>query len=280
MPSVDPPTVAADAERALREDLGHGDRSAAALPAEGAARAAIVAREGGVACGRPWVEAVFAQVDARVAIAWPVEEGQRVAADTILCELTGPARALCAGERTALNFLGLLCGVATATRTHVDAVAGTGAAVLDTRKTLPGLRAAQKYAVVCGGGRNHRMGLYDAAMLKENHIHAAGGIAAAVRAVRVSQPTTPLTVEIESLDQIEPALTAGADRLLLDNFGIADLRRAVAINAGRAHLEASGGMEATELAAIAATGVDTVSVGALTKHVRALDLSMGFRANR
>lgn len=271
-----PATVDDDIARSLAEDVGDGDLSAAAIPADRSERARVIARAPGVVCGRPWFDGVFHSVDPRVTIEWHVDEGASVAAETALCSLEGPARALFTAERSALNFLQLLSGVATATRAYVDAVAGTDTAILDTRKTLPGLRQAQKYAVACGGGANHRMGLYDAAMLKENHLHAAGGITAAVHALRAAHPDAPLTVEVETLAQAREALAAGADRLLLDNFTLADLCTAVAENAGRAWLEASGGITLDTIRAVAETGVDCISIGALTKDVRALDLSMRF----
>ena len=271
-----PPTVEDDVRRALAEDVGSGDLSAAAIGEGTRARARVIAREAAVVCGRPWFDAAFAGVDPAVSVDWSVAEGETVAPQQALCRLDGPARALCTAERTALNFLQLLSGVATATRACVDAVAGTGVAVLDTRKTLPGLRAAQKYAVACGGGVNHRMGLYDAAMLKENHLIAAGGIEPALAAVRAAHPEAALTVEVESLEQVERALAAGADRLLLDNFEPDALREAVRVNAGRAVLEASGGIELDTLRAVAETGIDCISVGAMTKHLRALDLSLRF----
>lgn len=271
-----PASVEDDIARALAEDVGDGDLSAAAIPADRHERARVIARAPGVVCGRPWFDGVFRAVDPRVTIEWHVDEGATVAADTPLCSLSGPARALFTAERSALNFLQLLSGVATATRAYVDAVAGTDTAILDTRKTLPGLRQAQKYAVTCGGGANHRMGLFDAAMLKENHLHAAGGITAAVAALRKAHPEAPLTVEVETLDQVREALAAGADRLLLDNFALDDLRTAVQGTCGRAWLEASGGITLANVRAIAETGVDCISIGALTKDVQALDLSMRF----
>jgi len=271
-----PDTVDRDVRIALEEDVGTGDLSAAAIPPDRAGWAGVISREPAVVCGRPWFDATFAAVDAAIAIDWHVAEGEHVEANRTLCELRGPARGLCTGERTALNFLQLLSGVATTTRLFVDALQGTGVAILDTRKTLPGLRAAQKYAVACGGGSNHRFGLHDAAMLKENHLAAAGCIGEAVAAVRQAHPGAPLTVEVETLAQLEEALAAGADRLLLDNFELDTLREAVHINGGRAVLEASGGMELNAVRAVAETGVDCISVGALTKHVRALDLSMRF----
>lgn len=265
-----------DVRRALAEDVGSGDLSAAAIPADATARATVIAREPAVVCGQPWFDATFAAIEPALELDWRVGEGERVAAEHTLCALRGPARGLCTAERTALNFLQLLSGVATATRACVDAVAGTGVAILDTRKTLPGLRAAQKYAVACGGGTNHRMGLFDAAMLKENHLLAAGGIEAALRALRAVHPQVSCTVEVETLEQVERALAAGADRLLLDNFDLDGLCEAVRINAGRAVLEASGGIEPDRVRAVADTGIDCISIGALTKHVRALDLSLRF----
>ena len=278
MPLKLPDCVDADARRALAEDVGSGDLSAAAIPAEREMSASVIAREAGVLAGTAWFDAVFAALDSRVVVTWLHADGERVAADATLCRLRGPARALFTGERSALNFLQLLSGVATATREYVDAIADDRAVILDTRKTLPGLRAAQKYAVTCGGGVNHRIGLHDGAMLKENHLYAAGGIEPAIAALRAAHPDARLTVEVETLEQVRRALAAGADRLLLDNFALADLRAAVAENAGRAHLEASGGVTLTRLREIAATGVDSISVGALTKDVRALDLSLRFAA--
>lgn len=272
-----PETAAADVDRALTEDVDAGDLSATAISRDRQETAAVVAREPGVIAGRPWFDTVFGHLSSAVGITWSVTEGAAVAADTTLCNLAGPARALYTGERTALNFLGLLSGVATATRAYAEAVAGTGAVVLDTRKTIPGLRVAQKYAVAVGGGANHRMGLFDAAMIKENHIHAAGGITNALGAIRAVHGDVEITVEVETLEQLDEALGAGADRLLLDNFTVDDLETAVERNAGRARLEGSGGVDLERVAAMAATGVDAVSVGALTKHVRSLDLSMRFR---
>jgi len=276
-PAIDDAIVARDVARALEEDVGPGDVSAAALAAGALDEAVVVAREPGVVAGRPWFDAVFAQLDANVTVTWSVSEGEAVSTDTAVCGLTGPARAIYTGERTALNLLGLLSGVATTTRAYADAVAGTRAVVLDTRKTVPGLRTAQKYAVAVGGGTNHRMGLFDAAMIKENHIHAAGGITAALGAIRAAHAAIETTVEVETLEQLDEALAAGADRLLLDNFAGDDLAAAVERNAGRARLEASGGVDLDSIAAMAAAGVDAVSVGALTKHARSLDLSMRFR---
>lgn len=277
----DPPgDVAATVARALDEDLGDGDRTALLVPADRRARAEIVCREAAVLCGAYWLDEVYRQLDDAVVVRWHAEDGERVAAGEAVCEITGPARSLLTGERTALNFLQLLSGTATATRAHVDAVAGTGARILDTRKTLPGLRRAQKYAVRCGGGENHRMGLYDAILIKENHIHAAGSITAAVHESRRIDARLTVEVEVENLAEVDEALAAGADILLLDNFGPGDLASAVAANraASRpAELEASGNVQLDNLADIAATGIDRISIGALTKDVRAVDLSMRFR---
>lgn len=269
-----PEAVAADVARALAEDVGSGDLTAALVPAAATARASVVCREAAVICGRPWFDRVFAALDPAIAIDWAVVEGATVAAETVLCRLAGPARPLLTGERTALNFLQLLSGTATVTRRYAAAVAGSGARLLDTRKTVPGLRLAQKYAVAVGGGHNHRMGLYDAFLVKENHIAACGGIAAAITAARELAPGAPIEVEVENRDELRQALAAGADRVLLDNFDLDGLRAAVAESAGRAELEASGNVALEGLATLAATGVDFISVGALTKHVRAVDLSL------
>ncbi len=265
------------ARAALDEDLAPaGDVTAEAIPADAWTGAWIISRDRGVIAGRPWVEAVFAALDERITLEWSVAEGQRVQPSTLLCRLYGPARALVTGERTALNFLQTLSATATLTRTYVDAVAGTDVAILDTRKTLPGLRLAQKYAVRCGGGTNHRMGLGDAVLIKENHIAAAGSIPEAVTRVHHRHPELPMEVEVESLYQLREAMDAGAERILLDNMDDETLREAVTIADGRVFLEASGNMDRERVARVAQTGVDAISVGALTKDIRALDLSMGF----
>ncbi|MEW8508758.1 MAG: carboxylating nicotinate-nucleotide diphosphorylase [Candidatus Thiodiazotropha sp.] len=264
---------------ALSEDLGSGDLTAGLLDERATAEAQIVCRETAVICGTAWVEEVFRQLDPGIDIEWSVGDGDRVAADTLLCKLRGNNRSLLSGERTALNYLQTLSATATLTRQYVQAVEGTGVTVLDTRKTIPGLRLQQKYAVVCGGGRNHRVGLYDAILLKENHIKIAGSIAAALqRAKRIAPVGVEIEIEVESLDELEEALTAGAARVLLDNFDLQMLRNAVKINAGRARLEASGGINLDTIRGIAETGVDDISVGALTKDLRAVDLSMLFEA--
>ncbi|MCC7120267.1 MAG: carboxylating nicotinate-nucleotide diphosphorylase [Gammaproteobacteria bacterium] len=263
-------TVAA----ALAEDIGTGDATARLIAADTRATATVITREAAVQAGQPWFDEVFRQIDPAVRINWHHRDGGALEADTIVCELEGAARSLVTGERTALNFLQTLSGTATTTREHVRALAGTRTRLLDTRKTLPGLRRAQKYAVRCGGGYNHRAGLYDGVLIKENHIAAAGSVTAAIAAVRAAGVLLPIEVEVERLDQIEPALTAGADMLLLDNFSFDLMREAVQLAAGRVRLEASGGFALADLAAVGATGVDFVSVGSLTKHLRATDLSM------
>ncbi|HEX5693253.1 MAG TPA: carboxylating nicotinate-nucleotide diphosphorylase [Arenimonas sp.] len=265
--------VAGDVARALAEDIGPGDATAALLP-DDTSDAHVVAREAGVIAGRPWFDACFRALDPDVRIAWRVDEGEAVAAGTVLVTLHGRTRALVSAERPALNFLQTLSATASRTADCVAALAGSRTRVLDTRKTLPGLRQAQKYAVRAGGGLNHRMGLYDAVMLKENHIHAAGSIAAAVAAARRLHPSLPLIVEVETLDELDQALATGCDRILVDDFSDADLREAVRRAGGRIPLEVSGGVTLERLRAIAETGVDYVSIGALTKHVQALDLSL------
>ena len=262
--------------RALREDIGTGDVTANLVPAGRAAVATVITREDAVLCGQPWFDATFAQLDSSTAVEWLVTEGSRVDADRTLCTVRGDARALLTGERTALNFLQLLSATATAARRFVDAVEGTDCEILDTRKTIPGLRTAQKYAAAVGGARNHRMGLYDAVLIKENHIAAAGSIAAAVAAARATT-RVGIEVEVETLDELRQAIAARPDSALLDDFSLDDLRAAVALN--RSHgsplkLEASGGIRLDNVRSIAQTGVDFISVGSLTKHVQAIDLSM------
>jgi nicotinate-nucleotide pyrophosphorylase (carboxylating) len=275
-----PGDVAATVATALAEDIGSGDLTAALVPAERSGRARIITREAAVLAGRPYVDEVFRQVDPRVRVEWQAADGDAVLPEQLLYRLSGPARSLLTGERTALNFVQALSGTATATRRYAQALAGLPCRVLDTRKTIPGLRTAQKYAVRCGGGTNHRMGLYDGILVKENHIMAAGSIAAAVAAARASGTRVPVEVEVESLEELRQALDAGADMALLDEFSLDNLRAAVAMN--RAHprgpmqLEASGGITFESLRPVAETGVDFISVGSLTKHVRAVDLSMRF----
>ncbi|HLK71482.1 MAG TPA: carboxylating nicotinate-nucleotide diphosphorylase, partial [Steroidobacteraceae bacterium] len=265
--------------RALREDVGDGDVSARLIGETRRARALVITREDAIVCGAPWFDEVFHQLDPSVTVQWNVPEGARVSAGAQLCELAGPARSLLTGERTALNFLQLLSATATVTAHYVQAVAGTGCRILDTRKTIPGLRTAQKYAVRRGGGSNHRMGLFDMVLIKENHIAAAGSIGAAVAAARAANSSLRVEVEIEDLRQLHEALEARADIILLDNFSVARMREAVALNAAHAHpakLEASGGISLQRLRETAETGVDYISVGALTKHIAAVDLSMRF----
>jgi nicotinate-nucleotide pyrophosphorylase (carboxylating) len=262
--------------RALAEDIGGGDLTAQLIPLERSARARIICREPMVLCGSAWLDQVYLQIDPRVTVHWHARDGESLPRDARLCALDGPARSLLSGERTALNFLQTLSAVATRTRGFVDAIAGTGARILDTRKTLPGLRLAQKYAVRCGGGQNHRIGLYDGVLIKENHIAAAGGISRALRRATEIAAGAPIQIEVESLAQLEEAISAGARLILLDNFDVPGLREAVRIGAGRATLEASGGVSLETVRAIAETGVQRISVGSLTKDIRAADLSMRF----
>ena len=262
---------------ALAEDLGSGDLTARLIPLQAEASATVICREAAVLCGREWFDAVFAQLDPHIRIEWLCGDGDRLEADQALCHLHGSARALLSGERTALNFLQTLSGTATIARRYVDAVAGTGVRILDTRKTLPGLRLAQKYAVRCGGASNHRTGLYDGILIKENHLLAAGGVAQAMMQARQYTPAgIPIEVEVENLTELQQALEAGAQRLLLDNMDNNTLRQAVTITSGRARLEASGGVTLASIRPIAETGVDDISVGELTKHLHAIDLSMRF----
>ncbi len=267
---------------ALREDLGgkvdpDKDITAQLLPENHTSHAVIITREDGVFCGKRWVEEVFIQLGGDVQVKWHVEDGQTVAANQPLFELEGPSRILLTGERTALNFVQTLSGVASEVRTYVDLLAGTNTQLLDTRKTLPGLRTALKYAVLCGGGSNHRLGLSDAFLIKENHIIASGSIHQAVEKAFWLHPDVPVEVEVESLDELDQALKAGADIIMLDNFNVEQMRQAVSLTAGKARLEVSGNVTKETIREFAETGVDFISVGALTKHIRALDLSMRFR---
>lgn len=275
MPPLPPPAavVAQDVQRALAEDLGSGDVTAALLP-DAADVAYLLCKQEAVIAGRPWFDACHRALDPGVVIEWRVAEGERVAAGTVLATLRGRSRALVSAERSALNFLQTLSATATTTAAHVQVVQGTGTRILDTRKTLPGLRVAQKYAVTCGGGLNHRMGLYDTVMLKENHIRAAGSLSAAVHAARAAQPGLPLVVEVETLEQLDEALAVGCDRILIDDFTAEARRQAVRRARGRIPLEVSGGVDLGTLRGIAEDGVDYVSIGGLTKHVHAIDLSM------
>jgi len=260
--------------RALREDLGARDLTAVLVPAQRQATARVLVREAAVLCGIRWFDGVYAALDAALRVIWHFQDGDRVRPDDVICELTGGARALVSGERTALNFLQTLSGTATLTDRYVGQLNGSRTRLLDTRKTIPGLRLAQKYAVKCGGGFNHRAGLYDGVLIKENHIAAAGGITAAIRGMRDGGSAVPIEVEVEHLAQIEEAIASGAEMLLLDNFALDDLRQAVVLAGGRVPLEASGGFDFDDLPAVGATGVDFVSVGGLTKHLRAIDYSM------
>lgn len=263
---------------ALTEDIGPGDLTASLIPADRIGRATVISREDAVLCGTAWFDAVFRRLDPNVSISWKAADGDRIAKDQLICEIEGSARALLSAERSGLNFLQLLSGVATKARQYADVVAGTKAAVVDTRKTIPGLRLAQKYAVKCGGGDNHRIGLYDAILIKENHIMAAGGIAQAMAAAQAAAgPGCKfIQIEVESLAELQQALAAGAKMVLLDNMSLADMREACRMAAGKAITEASGGISLETLRAIAETGVDRISIGGLTKDVRALDLSMRF----
>lgn len=267
-------TITRDVRRALDEDIGGGDVTADLLAPGAFARARIVTRENAVLCGAAWFDECFRAISEAVRVEWLAHDGAHVAAGAVLCRLEGPARALVAGERTALNFLQTLSGTATATATFVDAIRGTRTTILDTRKTLPGLRLAQKYAVRVGGGSNHRMGLYDAVLIKENHIAAAGSISAAVARARALHPGLMVETEVENFSELREALAAGADRIMLDEFELHELAQAVAEVDGRVPLEVSGSVSLDRVRAIAETGVDYVSIGALTKHVRAIDLSM------
>lgn len=266
--------IQANVRSALREDIGSGDITAQLIPAERLAHATIITRENAVIAGTAWVDEVFRQLDPRVAVHWQVADGQQVTANQPLFHLEGPARALLSGERSALNFLQSLSAVATRCQHFADLVKDTPVKLLDTRKTLPGLRLAQKYAVTCGGCHNHRIGLYDAFLIKENHIAACGGIAQAITAAHQIAPGKPVEVEVESLAELQQALNAGADIIMLDELSLDDMRTAVNITAGRAKLEASGGINESTLRTIAETGVDYISIGSLTKDVKAIDLSM------
>lgn len=272
-----PEDLGAQVEAALREDLGSGDVTAALVPADQQVRGAIITREEAVLCGRAWADETFRRLDPRVQLHWCAADGERLTPGQVICEIAGPARPVLTGERTALNFLQLLSGTATQARRFVDAVAGTGCRILDTRKTLPGLRTAQKYAVRCGGADNHRMGLYDRVLIKENHIIAAGTIGGAIAAARSDAPGIPVEIEVETLGELGEALDARPDIAMLDEFSLDDMRAAVELNrvhGGTARLEASGSVTLETVRGIAETGVDCVSVGGLTKHVQAVDLSM------
>ncbi|WP_397377478.1 carboxylating nicotinate-nucleotide diphosphorylase [Pseudomonas sp.] len=266
--------IEANVRVALAEDIGSGDITAQLIPAERQAQAKVITRDAAVICGTAWVNEVFRQLDAQVKVHWHIQDGQRAEANQVLFELQGPARALLSGERSALNFLQTLSAVATRCQHYADLVTGTAVKLLDTRKTLPGLRLAQKYAVTQGGCHNHRIGLYDAFLIKENHIAACGGIAQAITAAHKVAPGKPVEIEVENLEELRQALEAGADIIMLDELNLDEVRKAVTLTAGRAKLEASGGVNETTLRTIAETNVDYVSIGTLTKDLKAVDLSM------
>jgi len=274
---VDSNSIARQVAAALAEDLGAGDVTAALVPASQQVRAQIVAREPAVLCGTDWAEATFRELDPAIRLEWQVRDGDRLTADLPVLKLSGPARPILTGERTALNFLQTLSGTATAAARYVEAIAGTGCRILDTRKTLPGLRLAQKYAARCGGAQNHRLGLYDMVLIKENHIIAAGSINGAIATARRTSPGIPVEVEVESLDEFDQACEAGADIIMLDEISLDDMREAVKRNrarGARTKLEASGSVTLATVREIALTGVDYISIGGITKHVQAVDLSM------
>jgi len=276
---VDSDVIARQVSAALAEDLGAGDVTAALVPASQQVRAQIIAREPAVLCGTDWADATFKQLDPSIRVNWQAQDGDALVADRAVVKLAGPARPILTGERTALNFLQTLSATATAARRYVDAVAGTGCRILDTRKTLPGLRLAQKYAARCGGAQNHRLGLYDMVLIKENHIIAAGSIGGAISRAHQTSPGIPVEVEVENLGEFDQALDAGADIILLDELSLDDMREAVKRNRSRestAKLEASGSVTLATVREIALTGVDYVSIGGITKHVQAVDLSMRF----
>jgi len=275
-PAIEPEHVRRVVRLCLEEDIGSGDLTAALTP-DGAAAARLLARQAAVVCGTPFFTDVFAALDAAIEVRWRVADGARVDSGAVLCELAGPARSMLSGERSAINLLQTLSGTATMVSRYVEAVAGTGARILDTRKTIPGLRRAQKWAVCCGGGHNHRQGLFDGILIKENHLRSGETIAEAVARARSSAPAgVAVTIEVENLDQLEAAIDAGAPRILLDNFTLAALEQAVRVNRQRAELEASGNIDLDNVRRVALTGVDTISVGALTKNLEAIDLSLQF----
>lgn len=275
-----PDDIQETVRRALAEDIGNGDITAALIPETAQCDATVISRENAIICGVAWFDAVFQQLDTGIEVTWRVKDGDAVGVNQILCSLHGSARPMLSGERAALNFLQTLSGTATTARRYADAVLGLPVKILDTRKTIPGLRTAQKYAVRCGGCHNHRHGLYDGILIKENHILSAGSITSAVSAARSHlrdlPRNLPVEVEVETLDEVREALQAGADILLLDNFNLEQMRAAVVLNEGQAKLEASGGMSLDNLRAVAETGVDFISVGAITKNIQAIDLSMRF----
>ena len=267
-----PADISSTVRRALSEDIGTGDITAELLPDNQNVTAYVVSREQAIICGTAWFDGVYHQLDKQILITWDVKDGEQIKPDQQVCTITGSAKTILTGERTALNFLQLLSSTATITREYAAQLAGTQTELLDTRKTLPGLRTAQKYAVVCGGGKNNRMGLYDAVLIKENHIHAAGSITGAIQ--QLKQLHRNIEVEVESLDELQQAINGGADRILLDNFDNETMRQAVKINNGKATLEASGGITIETIKGISETGIDYISVGALTKDIRAIDFSL------
>ena len=265
-----------DVRRALEEDVGQGDITAQLVPADGVWKASVYSRDHAILCGRNWFDTVFRHLDENVDVRWYAADGDEIAPHQVVCTLKGPAQSLLTGERSALNFLQTLSGTATLAHRYAEQVKGLGTRILDTRKTIPGLRRAQKYAVRAGGCHNHRMGLYDAFLIKENHIMAAGSITDAIRNARALDSELPIEVEVETLDELQQALQAGTDRAMLDNFSLEDIRKAVTLTSGQAELEASGGITLDKLREYAETGVDYISIGALTKDVKAIDLSMRF----
>lgn len=276
MMSVDLQTIKANVRAALSEDIGSGDITAELIAANTSLTARVITRQAAVIAGQPWVDAVFQAVDPQISVIWSVRDGDQVEPDQVLFSVQGPARSILTAERTALNFLQLLSGVATVTHHYVSRIAHTQCRLLDTRKTIPGLRIAQKYAVTCGGGYNHRIGLYDAFLIKENHIAACGGIAAAISQAKANHPDKPVEIEVETLDELDLAQQVGADIIMLDNFTLPMMHQAVGRRLNSVKLEASGNVSLQTIEAIAQTGVDYISVGALTKHVQAIDLSMRF----
>ena len=274
--SVTQSTIEETVHVALREDIGEGDITAELIPADAVSLASVISREPCVFCGMDWFEEVFRQIDEEVFVEWHVQDGDSVQTDDTICSLSGSSRSLLTGERTALNFIQTLSATATISSRYAAAVEGTNAVVLDTRKTIPGLRAAQKYAVTCGGCQNHRMGLFDAILIKENHILAAGDIKTAVEEARFHSPGYPVEIEVETLTQLQAAIDAGVDRVLLDNFTTDEIQQAVAISNGKIPLEASGGITLDNIRQYAETGVDYISTGSLTKDIIAIDLSMRF----
>ena len=265
------------AANALDEDVGSGDISAALIDADSELETELLVREDAVLCGADWFDEVFRQCDPNIQINWRARDGDTITANSVICEISGPARGLLTAERSAINFLQTLSGTATTTRRYADRIAHTRCKILDTRKTIPQLRIAQKYAVVCGGGTNHRVGLFDAYLIKENHLAACGDIARATSRAREANPGRFVEVEVESIEQLQQAIVAGVDRALLDNFELADMRRAVELNQGRIELEASGNIDLEQLVSVAETGVDFISIGALTKHLKAVDFSLRYR---